>query len=133
MSEQTPTTYDEFWPFYVRAHTKPLTRKFHAVGTSVGLAMAAAAVIKRRPSWIVAGLAAGYGAAWFSHFFIERNVPATFGNPLWSFRGDFEMLMRTLDGTMDAEVERHTRVSPSTEAPAMHEAINVPTPNGAVH
>ena len=47
---------------------------------------------------------------------VEGNVPATFGNPLWSLRGDFEMVYRMITGTMDAEVERCCRAEP--EAPA---------------
>jgi hypothetical protein len=33
-----------------------------------------------------------YGMAWFSHFVIEGNKPATFGHPAWSLRGDWKML-----------------------------------------
>ena len=48
----------------------------------------------------------GYGAAWIGHFFIEKNKPATFQYPLWSFMGDYKMIWMMLTGRMNAEVER---------------------------
>lgn len=43
--------------------------------------------------------------AWFSHFTIEGNRPATFGHPFWSFRGDLKMLAMMWRGR-DAELDR---------------------------
>jgi hypothetical protein len=43
--------------------------------------------------------------AWFSHFVIEKNNPASFGHPLWSLRGDVRMLSMMWQGR-DAELER---------------------------
>ena len=48
----------------------------------------------------------GYGSAWIGHFFVEGNVPAAFGHPLWSLRADMRMWTKIVAGTMDAEVER---------------------------
>ena len=52
----------------------------------------------------------GYGAAWIGHFFIEKNKPATFQYPLWSFMGDYKMIWLMLTGRMDGEVKRVTKV-----------------------
>ena len=40
----------------------------------------------------------GYGWAWFGHFFIEKNKPATFYFPLYSFMGDWVMFTEILKG-----------------------------------
>ena len=99
-------TFQEFWPYYVKAHSKKGTRRLHFVGTTSAMAIAAAGLLLRRPSLLLLSPVVGYGFAWFGHFFIEGNKPATFGHPLWSLQADFIMWKKILDGTMDAEVER---------------------------
>ncbi|MEZ4751368.1 MAG: DUF962 domain-containing protein [Bdellovibrionota bacterium] len=87
----TPTNFQEFWPFYLSEHSRPATRFFHFVGTSFGLLCLGTALVKQDPLWLPIGLVGSYGLAWFSHFFIEKNRPATFQYPVWSFLGDFKM------------------------------------------
>jgi len=99
-------TYAEFWPFYLREHSLPITRRFHFVGTSLGLATGIAAIVTGRAALVPAALVAAYGFAWFSHFFIERNKPASFKYPLWSFISDFRMAGLMAVGQIDAHLER---------------------------
>ena len=40
----------------------------------------------------------GYGFAWVGHFFYEKNKPATFKYPFYSFIGDWVMLWHVLTG-----------------------------------
>jgi len=106
MSEERIRTFEEFWPYYVGEHSKKTTRIFHFAGTTFAVGALAAGVLLRK-RWLVAlAPVAGYGPAWFSHFFIEKNKPATFKYPLWSLKADFIMWSKMLSGTMDAEVER---------------------------
>ena len=100
------TTFAEFWPFYVREHTKPITRALHFIGSTAVLALTAMAVVTGRPWLFLALPVAGYGCAWIGHFGFERNKPATFKYPLWSFLGDWVMYGKILSGSMRAEVER---------------------------
>lgn len=88
--------FDDFFMFYLSQHSQTSTRRIHAAGTLLGLAIATKAVIKG-PRWQVIALPAfGYGASWFSHFVIEKNKPASWGHPVWSLMGDFKMLAGTL-------------------------------------
>ncbi len=106
MSEENIKTYAEFWDFYVREHSQPLTRYLHFVGTSLSLVLLV--WIIRSGNWIYFPLCLiiGYGFAWFSHFVIEKNKPATFKYPLWSFISDYKMMFYMLIGKMNSEVER---------------------------
>jgi hypothetical protein len=103
----TPRSYAEFWPFYVREHAAPGTRRLHFIGTA-GVIAVAIATLASRLWWLLVALpVAGYGLAWLSHATIERNRPATFTHPLWSLIGDFHMFALMLAGRMEREVERH--------------------------
>ena len=99
-------SFDEFWPFYVLEHARPETQAIHAVGTSLGVAAAATALLTGRKWLIPAGLALAYGAAWYSHFRIEKNKPASFKYPVYSFLADFKMVGKIAQGEMSEEVRR---------------------------
>jgi hypothetical protein len=99
-------SFDDFWPHYVAEHGQPATRTLHAIGTGVGVACAVALIASRKWKWLPLALVPGYGAAWASHFLIEKNKPATFEHPLWSFMGDYKMIGLMLTGRMDEEIAR---------------------------
>jgi hypothetical protein len=126
-----PMTFEEFWPEYVRAHSRTSTRIIHCIGTLAGWMILGAAlalwlfpVLKPdsgqglqvpaaagrqtfKPGWLIlAALIVPYALAWISHFFIEHNKPATFGHPLWSWWADQRMVFLTLTGKMGHEVKR---------------------------
>ena len=44
------------------------------------------------------GLLCGYGFAWVGHFGFEKNKPASFKQPLYSFMGDWVMWAQLLTG-----------------------------------
>ncbi len=99
-------SFEQFWPHYVAEHSKPATRALHLAGTSLALACAAALLAQGKWKLLPLALIPGYGAAWLGHFFIERNRPATFRYPLWSFLADYKMVGLMLAGRMEREVER---------------------------
>jgi hypothetical protein len=101
-----PRSFPQFWTFYVLAHRQPLTRNLHTVGTLTGWLLLALAIVLRRPWFVLAALVVPYAFAWFSHFFVEHNRPATFGHPLWSWLADQKMVAMVLGGKMDQEVQR---------------------------
>ena len=103
------TNYTEFWDFYVREHSKPATRYLHFVGTTLGLVLLFWFISSGRWYYFPVFFVVGYAFAWFSHFVIEKNRPATFKYPLWSFISDFRMIWFMLTGRMAREVERCCR------------------------
>lgn len=104
-----PKNYAEFWDFYVYEHSKPLTRLLHFVGTSLGLLLLVFFVARGQWYYFPVFFIAGYGFAWFAHFVVEKNKPASFRFPFWSFISDFRMIAFMLSGRMAAEVARVKR------------------------
>ena len=99
-------SFAEFWPFYLREHSKPRTRALHYAGTTLVIAIAAFAALTGRWLWLLAIPLAGYGFAWIAHFTVEKNRPATFTYPLWSLAADFKMWWLWLTGRLGPELER---------------------------
>jgi hypothetical protein len=104
---ETPTTFEEFWPYYVSQHQNETSRRLHFIGTS--LAIGCVVVSPIVPTALIVAPIIGYGFAWVGHLAFEKNKPATWGGPqfaLWSLRGDLRMWQHMLTGTMSAELER---------------------------
>lgn len=107
LAPSEPTTFEEFWPYYVSQHLDPTCRKLHFVGTTLALACVAAAPLV--PQALLAAPVFGYGFAWVGHFKFEKNKPASWGSvqhAAWSLRGDFRMWRKMITGAMDAEIAR---------------------------
>jgi len=94
-------SFGAFYPFYLSQHADRTCRRLHFLGTSLGLAAAMCAVLTLNVGWLVAGLVAGYAAAWSGHFFFEKNRPATFTHPLYSFVGDWALWRDMLLGRIE--------------------------------
>lgn len=92
-------TFEQFYPFYLSEHMHPVNRALHVLGTTLVL------LVLGRNLWTAAPAASyllipliGYGFAWVGHFFFERNKPATFKYPVYSFMGDFRMWFDVVRG-----------------------------------
>ncbi len=95
------TSYDEFFLHYLRQHRSSRNRLLHACGTALGIVIVIASLALGRPWFAFLFVPVGYGFAWFGHLLIERNHPATWGHPWWSFLSDFRMLGLMLTGDLD--------------------------------
>ena len=93
-------TYAEFWPFYMQEHSKPATQALHVAGTIMGIVLAIFLIADGHAWYALLCPIVGYGFAWYSHFFIQKNRPATFQYPLWSFISDFKMAYLFLIGKL---------------------------------
>ncbi len=101
-----PQNYTEFWDYYVQEHSKPLTRLLHYIGTSLGIILLAFFITRGQWYFFPIFFVVGYSFAWFAHFVIEKNRPATFKYPVWSFISDFKMIWYMATGRMGGELAR---------------------------
>ncbi|MGO4262665.1 Mpo1-like protein [Lysobacter sp. TAB13] len=91
-------SFSEFYPFYLSEHSNRTSRRLHFVGSCGVLILFALALAQARPWLLLAALLCGYGFAWVGHFFFEKNRPATFKYPFYSFAGDWVMFKDILTG-----------------------------------
>ena len=84
-------SFAEFYPIYLSEHSNRTCRRLHFVGSTLSLACLVALVTTGQWWFLPAGLLCGYGFAWIGHFGFEKNKPASFSRPLYSFMGDWVM------------------------------------------
>jgi hypothetical protein len=106
MSAGRIASFEAFWPFYLGEHSLPATRWFHFVGSWIALLNLVTAAVTQTPWYLLSALVSGYAFAWVSHFFIEKNRPATFTYPLWSFAADWKMWAFMMTGRLGPELQR---------------------------
>ncbi|MBJ6985386.1 DUF962 domain-containing protein [Luteimonas sp. MC1750] len=92
------SSFREFYPYYLSEHRNATSRRLHFAGSCAALAFVCVAIASGNAWWLLAALGSGYGFAWIGHFFFEKNRPATFSHPLYSFAGDWVMFRDILAG-----------------------------------
>ncbi len=95
--------YHEFYRFYLTEHRDITSRRLHAVGSSVGIYFFSKAIRQRKAKYIAYGLVSGYACAWVGHFIFEKNKPASFKQPLYSFISDWRMLSDVVRGNLSLQ------------------------------
>ena len=113
MPERYHHDFASFWPYYVSQHMRRGTRALHYVGTWIALLALAAAVADALTGflglgaarWLLvpAGIATTYLFAWVSHWALEKNQPASFVYPAFSFRGDLVLFWRITTGRIGGD------------------------------
>jgi len=92
------SSFREFYPDYLAEHRDSACRRLHFSGSALVLAVVLTAAVTRDWRWLLGAPVVGYGFAWIGHYFFERNRPATFHAPLYSFAGDWVMFKDMLTG-----------------------------------
>lgn len=93
---EEPTTrrfadFNAFYGFYLQQHSDPRCRYCHYTGSTLVLLCLLAAIASSN-YWLLLVLPVpGYGCAWMGHFLFEKNRPATFRYPVYSFIADWVM------------------------------------------
>jgi len=94
-------TLREFYPYYLEEHRNRLCRRMHFIGsTLVIFALLAGLILNWRYLLLMPFL--GYGFAWLGHMIFEKNRPATFKYPVYSFLSDWVMYRDILVGKIKA-------------------------------
>lgn len=102
--------YSEFYRFYLTEHRDITSRRLHAVGSSVGIYFFSKAIRQRKAKYIAYGLVSGYTCAWVGHFVFEKNKPASFKQPLYSFISDWRMLSDILRGNLSLKDRKFDKI-----------------------
>jgi hypothetical protein len=92
--------FADFYPFYLSQHANRTCRRLHFFGTTLALAFILHAFSTLNFWWLLGALVCGYAFAWVGHFFFEKNRPATFTHPFYSFLGDWVMWKDILTGRL---------------------------------
>ena len=111
-------SFEEFWPFYLGEHSLPATRILHFIGTTFAGLLALNALFTLSWQPLVGAVFSGYSWAWVSHFFIEKNRPASFKYPGWSFIADWKMWAMIATRRIDGELKRLNIAPKSTSTEA---------------
>ncbi|NIA56005.1 DUF962 domain-containing protein [Massilia sp. TW-1] len=93
-------TFARFYPYYLAQHEHRLCRRTHFLGTSSAIAAVAQYIATPNSWWLPLAVVTGYGGAWIGHFVFEKNRPATFDYPWYSFRADWVMYWEMLTGKL---------------------------------
>lgn len=103
-SQERYRNFDEFYEYYISAHKDPRNLRLHFYGTSAVITAACYAFYKDPDNawmYVLPVGVVGYLMAWYGHFVHEKNKPATFGNPGWSFRAGLRMYRQILTREID--------------------------------
>ena len=91
-------SFKEFYPFYLSEHSKRSTKILHMIGSILVIYILLYSINNQDWNKLYYLPLIGYGFAWTGHFFFEKNKPATFKYPLYSFIGDWVMLKDIIIG-----------------------------------
>ena len=97
-------TFSEYYAIYLTKHQNKWNRRLHVLGQIVTILfflfvvkLVAVNSLFYLPLFAVVPLVV-YPFAWSGHFFIEKNTPAAFKNPIWAKASDWVMLKDIIIG-----------------------------------
>lgn len=102
--------YHQFYRFYLTEHRNIMSRRLHATGSTIGLYFFTQALRKRQVKYVAYGLLSGYACAWIGHFVFEKNKPASFKQPFYSFISDWRMLKDIVSGHLSLIDRRFDKI-----------------------
>ncbi|MBE1298524.1 MAG: DUF962 domain-containing protein [Alteromonadaceae bacterium] len=100
MAQSNFNSFQDFYRYYLSEHDNSICRGLHYFSSSLVLISSIGIIATH--SWLLLWFLPliGYGPAWIGHFFFEKNKPATFQFPLYSFISDWVMLKGAVTGQL---------------------------------
>lgn len=83
--------FSDFYQFYLTQHGDTRCRYCHYLGSTLVWVGLLYCLVSQHYAGLLLLPLIGYGCAWFGHFVFEKNKPATFGHPFYSFVADWVM------------------------------------------
>ena len=102
--------YNKFYQFYLTEHRNMMSRRLHFTGSAIGLYVLSKAIRNKKSKYIPVGIAAGYACAWVGHFIFEKNKPASFKQPLYSFVSDWRMFSDIVRGRLSLIDRKYDKI-----------------------
>jgi len=98
MNDTKFTSFKKFYPYYLSEHKLRINKILHIIGSLTSLIFMISTIYIEKYKYIPISILCGYACAWIGHFIFEKNKPATFKYPIYSFIGDWVMLKDVLIG-----------------------------------
>ncbi|TMO70413.1 DUF962 domain-containing protein [Pseudoalteromonas aurantia] len=89
-------SFNDFYVFYLTQHNHPKCRALHYLGSSCVILSIVVSLFTQSLWYLLLAPVTGYGFAWLGHLLFEKNHPATFKYPLYSFLADWVMYFQWL-------------------------------------
>lgn len=91
--------YQEFYRFYLTEHRNIMSRRLHAVGSSIGLYFFSKAIRKKQAKYALYGLVSGYTCAWVGILCLKKiNLRALNSHFIALFLiGECSLMLRLVD------------------------------------
>jgi hypothetical protein len=96
--KQALRSFAEVYPCYLSLHHNRTCRRLHFMGIALGLSTVFVASTSRTWTFLPVALLIGSAFGWISQCIFEKNRPATFGYPLYSFLGELTMAKDIVTG-----------------------------------
>jgi hypothetical protein len=99
--------FEQFWFFYLRVHSKPLTRRLHFIAISVVfIGLAASLLLGDHGLILIVCIIVATIIAGATHRLVEHTHPAVFTNSLLALLCGFLMYFLWLGGRLKIELDK---------------------------
>jgi hypothetical protein len=100
MNPYRVSSFEEFWPHYLRMHSRPWTQRLHALATLSAAALLSCAIALRAPLLALAAPLVDYAIAQLAHRLFERNATRPWRHPPWHLRAELRLCRLVLTGQL---------------------------------